>query len=253
MGTPAPGDWLMNHAEHGQSLSEFIGARPERPRAGADTIVIAPIGRLTPAQENVFASVEEYLRPFFGVPVRTRRLDDLVERAVRRSRPDLGWSQVSSRDLLETLAGYRTAGDFAVLGLTAEDLYPDSSWNFVFGQSSPAHRVGVWSIFRFGRADDPRAAEQLLLLRTMKTAAHELGHVLGLPHCITYECVMNGSNSLPELDRRPLELCPSCLAKIAWSTGVDPDRRAQALGDFVAARGLEAMSPVKSWAAARRP
>lgn len=36
---------------------------------------------------------------------------------------------------------------------------------------------------------------------------------------------MNGSNSLPESDSKPLHLCPVCLRKLCWNLRVDPVRR----------------------------
>jgi archaemetzincin len=50
---------------------------------------------------------------------------------------------------------------------------------------------------------------------------HETGHMVGLAHCIYFNCLMNGSNHLAESDRRPLHLCPVCLRKLQWSIGFD--------------------------------
>ncbi len=51
--------------------------------------------------------------------------------------------------------------------------------------------------------------------------AHEVGHILGMEHCVYYECAMNGANSLDEDDKAPLHLCPVCMAKVKWNTGCD--------------------------------
>lgn len=50
--------------------------------------------------------------------------------------------------------------------------------------------------------------------RSMKTACHELCHVLGMTHCPYYECLMNGSNLVNEADKKPFLLCPICLRKL---------------------------------------
>jgi len=99
------------------------------------------------------------------------------------------------------------------------DLYPEPSWNFVFGQASLRERVGVYSFARYdsafyGEARD-RDYETLLLRRSCKVLAHETGHMFGLAHCIYFNCLMNGSNHLAESDRRPLHLCPVCPAQTA--------------------------------------
>jgi archaemetzincin len=60
------------------------------------------------------------------------------------------------------------------------------------------------------------------LKRTLGTASHETGHILSLPHCIDFECSMNGSNGLAEGDRKPLHVCPPCLRKLCWNLQLKP-------------------------------
>ena len=66
----------------------------------------------------------------------------------------------------------------------------------------------------------------------MKVLTHETGHIFGLPHCIYFACVMNGSNHLQESDRRPLHLCPVCLRKLQLSVGFDVVKRYRELASF---------------------
>ena len=51
---------------------------------------------------------------------------------------------------------------------------------------------------------------------------------------------MNGSNSLPEADARPLELCPVCMAKLCRGLSIRPDERAARLADAFDGMGLPA-------------
>jgi archaemetzincin len=123
------------------------------------------------------------------------------------------------------------------------DLYPDSNWNFVFGQASPHDRVGVYSFARY----DPRfygqeaAADsrKLVLRRSCKVLAHETGHMFGIDHCVWYRCLMNGSNHLEESDARPLHLCPVDLRKLQWSIGFNAVERYRRLRDFHRQAGFE--------------
>jgi hypothetical protein len=91
------------------------------------------------------------------------------------------------------------------------------TWNYVFGQASLEKRVGVWSLWRLGRDNGKPASADLLLARTLKIAMHETGHMFSMRHCIKYECLMSGTNHLDETDRRPLDACPECAAKISWA------------------------------------
>ena len=41
-----------------------------------------------------------------------------------------------------------------------------------------------------------------------------MGHIFGLSHCNFYECAMNSSSFVSEVDEQPLFLCPICLRKL---------------------------------------
>jgi archaemetzincin len=121
--------------------------------------------------------------------------------------------------LHEVLEPDRPADALAYLALAAQDLWPGRSWNFVFGEANLRRRIGVWSVYRNG---DPGEDFALCLRRTMATASHETGHVLGMRHCTAFGCLMNGSNHQEERDRRLLHLCPICLCKLLWNLRAEP-------------------------------
>jgi archaemetzincin len=72
----------------------------------------------------------------------------------------------------------------------------------------------------------------LWLSRICRTASHELGHCLGIGHCVFYACNMQGSASIKEDARQPPYLCPVDLAKMLRATGADERERYQALLGF---------------------
>ncbi|MEE8553110.1 MAG: archaemetzincin, partial [Desulfobacterales bacterium] len=151
--------------------------------------------------------------------------------------------QILTHDVLILLKKRQPFDAFCVLVITMEDLYPDPSWNFVFGQASPQDGVGVFSFARY----DPvfygekrrKKFKGILLRRSCKVLAHETGHMFSLAHCIYFQCQMNGSNHLQESDARPFSLCPVCLRKLQFGIGFDVVDRYQKLLDFYKRAGFE--------------
>ena len=135
---------------------------------------------------------------------------------------------------------------FCVLGITMQDLYTikdGEAWNFVFGQASLMDGVGMFSFARYDpsgqfntdsagafKADSTLPAlspqeQQTVLRRCCRVLTHEGTHVIGLRHCIHFQCLMNGSNHLEESDAAPLHLCPLCLRKLQNGAGFDVHAR----------------------------
>jgi len=145
------------------------------------------------------------------------------ERLVSRTNRMTKRRQILTGDILSLFKTRLPSDAFCLLSITMEDLYPEPSWNFVFGEAAPRERVGVYSFARYDPAffRQPRDANYraLLLRRSAKVLAHETAHMFGLRHCIYFHCVMNGSNHLEESDARPMHLCPVCLRKLQFSIG----------------------------------
>jgi archaemetzincin len=227
-----PGDWLLDHKETGQTYAQFRAATPKRAVDSYDTLRIVPIGPLTTGQRTVLVTVQDFLAPFFGLKISLDPMVPLTDipAAAQREFMSLGPTQLLTPFLCnEILMKRRQPHDAAVLGLTALDLWPGEGWNFVFGEASLRDRVGVWSMARNGDADGRPAIQKACAIRTVMTATHETGHMFGIPHCIAYECGMNGSNNGTERDRQPLEFCPECQPKLWWTLRLDPQSRSRTL------------------------
>ncbi|KAJ6585132.1 hypothetical protein B0H19DRAFT_1108417 [Mycena capillaripes] len=78
----------------------------------------------------------------------------------------------------------------------------------------------------------PAALSALWLGRACRTASHELGHCLGIDHCVYYACSMQGTASLAEDARQPPFLCPVDLTKMLHASGADREGRYRAILDF---------------------
>jgi len=242
LGKPRPGEWLYHHPEPGQTFDQYVRSSPVVPRADRRTIYVQPLGEFTPGRRRIVTLTAEFIGVFFSVPVKVS--SDLplsvVPESARRTHPTWGDKQILTTYVLDKVLKPRLPKDaFACIAFTSWDLWPGEGWNFVFGQASLRERVGVWSIYRFGDPDKDEQSFRLALLRAMRTGTHELGHMLTILHCTAYECGMCGSNSLPESDRRPLALCPECMAKVCWATHADPVERCRKLAQFCEKHGLK--------------
>ncbi len=237
MGKPRPGDWLAHHKESGQTFEEYLASEPTGPTKERRTIYVQPLGDFTKPQRRIITLTADFMGRYFALPVKVQGdlpLSLIPDRA-RRVHPSWGVKQILTSYVRDDVLKPRLPKDaVAYIAFTASDLWPGEGWNFVFGEASLSERVGVWSIFRNG---DPEKEADLCLLRTIKTATHETGHMFGMYHCTAYECNMCGSNSRPESDRRPLACCPECVAKLWWITGAEPVPRYRTLAEFCKEHG----------------
>ena len=164
----------------------------------------------------------------------------IIPDSAQRTHPTWGVHQLLTSHILdEVLAPELPADAFATIAFTKSDLWPGEGWNFVFGYAALRERVGVWSLARFGDPEESDEAYKKCLLRTIKVATHETGHMFSIQHCIKYRCNMQGSNSLEESDTQPLFLCPECHAKILFASGCQPTERYKQLIEFCKQHELE--------------
>ncbi|MEO8647799.1 MAG: archaemetzincin [Acidobacteriota bacterium] len=239
MGDPKPGDWLAAYRESGQTFDEYRAGSPTPPTADRRTIYVQPFGHFTRSQNVVIKAATDYLAAFYGLPVKSlpgKRLPGSIGSHDLRMIDYPKHRQIRTGFILETLLKPALPADAAALiAFTDEDLYPDSSMYYVFGQASFDDRVGVWSLFRL----EGKTGYDTFLRRTLKIAAHETGHMFSMRHCTKYECVMSGTNHLQETDSRPIDACPECMAKICWLMKIEPADRYLKLIEFCRKYGLK--------------
>ncbi|MDC3962451.1 archaemetzincin [Polyangium jinanense] len=244
MPQPAEGDWLACHPERGQKYAEFVAEKPLVPDETRRTLALLPLG--VPARPGIPRPglLRDALEAFYALPARLLPRVPLAEVGMRtRINPHTGKVQLYTPHILAFLKQRLPPDVFALAAITGEDLYPDESWNFVFGIATPRHRVGVFSFARYDPAFDDEpfhpGDEKLVLRRMIKVLVHEVGHMFGLRHCIYFSCLMNGSNHIEEADARPQHVCPVCLRKLQHAIGFDVIRRYEALERFYEGAGLD--------------
>lgn len=236
---PQEGDWLHTYREAGQPFQEYVASDPVRRCDELQTIYLCLVGKFSSAQERILEITQEYLSLYFNSQVRihNRVSLDSVPASAQRRHPAGGQLQFLTQYFLdESMKSDCPADALAYVAFSSVDLWTKDvdgrDWNYVFGQASLRNRLGVWSLARFGNPEDSLQAYAECLKLTMGTASHEIGHILGMRHCVYYECNMNGSNHLNEARRAPLPLCPICLRKICWNMKVEPRSYLQKLLEF---------------------
>lgn len=236
MGKPGNSDWLASHNEPGQTFEEYLDAEPTKPTKERQKIYVLPLGTFNVKQQKIIEVTATYLEVFYDLPV-----EQMPSRTLTATWPNFRQNKLTKtrqvktefilKDILTPMLPMDAA---ALIAFTVDDLYPDEAMNYVFGQASLENRVGVWSLARL----DDNTDERGFLLRTLKIAAHETGHMFSMRHCTKYECLMSGTNHLKETDSRPIDACPECTAKICWLTDIDQKERYTKLAAFCRKNGL---------------
>jgi archaemetzincin len=242
---PQKGDWLAAHPERAQSFADFLKDGFNRPEKDRTVVALLPIGKFPEEVSPSLDLLKEYAGLMFGLPVKLLPPLDLAGGAVTsRINPYTGKRQLLAPDILDLLKEKLPPDAYCLQAITMEDLYPEPSWNFVFGEASLRERVGVFSFARYDPAffGEERGGgfKDLLLRRSLDVLVHEAGHMFGLGHCLYFRCVMNGSNHMQEADSRPMHLCPVCLRKLQHAVGFDVAGHYRGLKAFYQKIGFKA-------------
>jgi len=220
LAAPKQGEWLWTYPEKGQTFKEYKAADPVRETGGRSRIYLQPFLTRPLRDPRLLDRLRSVLTAYFGREVVTLERRPLPNGAYVAKR-----RQVSAFGLAPYLVRTLPKDALFVLAITDRDLFV-GKLSRAFGWGSFTLRVGVMSTSRLGKGD---AAPELRLRRAVTLATHEAGHMLSLPHCTFFGCVMNGARTLEEADRRPALLCPVCRSKLCWNLDLAPQERYSAL------------------------
>jgi predicted Zn-dependent protease len=150
---------------------------------------IIPLGAVDP---DVLTALSEGLPGY--LPVRP----ELVPRG-----PDLPDEPQYSGDVVDRLLEDQHESDWR-LGVTERLLLADDG-SIVFGEATVAGPAAVISLAPLREGPLWRLRE-----RTLVSALHELGHLLGLEHCESRRCVMYPSREVGDTDAKGPMPCAAC-------------------------------------------
>ncbi len=126
-------------------------------------------------------------------------------------------NQYYTPDILQHLVEMHDGDHTFRMAILNVDIF-NPVFKYVYGEAQLRGRISVVSLFRLheelytGEADP-----NLLFSRSMKEIYHELGHNLGLVHCLDWDCVMHTSTSVEEIDIKGGFYCQTCFKKLNFS------------------------------------
>lgn len=161
------------------------------------SVKLIAVGRVS---KDVIVSVARELRSTYNLAVKILPPKNIPEDAFNPSR-----QQYLATNILNFLANFGKN----VLGIFEKDLYAEGL-NFVFGQAQVGGNAVVSIARLLPSFYHEKADKEKLISRVVKEAIHEVGHVLGITHCLDPSCVMCFSNSILDVDKKSKNLCPRC-------------------------------------------
>jgi archaemetzincin len=168
----------------------------KRQSSPADShIDLIPMGSIDTTAVSVIAA---NLQTILGLNTRVLAVQPEPEHAflARRGQYDAG-------KILKALTTVSDGSRFR-LAVVAVDIFTPIL-TFVFGESQLGGIAAVISLFRTRSKNRNTSYD-----RAAKIAIHEVGHLLGIVHCQTPDCLMGFSNNLDKLDALPLRFCDAC-------------------------------------------
>jgi archaemetzincin len=242
MSEPQPNDWLAQHPEKAQSYNNWLDQDTHVIADPRRVLYVLPIGDF-PKAAPPLETLRTIVHAFFTIEVRMLPAVKVADVGAKtRTNSGTHKQQLLAPDVLTWLTKRVPDDAFGVVAITMVDLYPQESWNFVFGMASLSERVGVQSFARQDPAffGEPRETgwQQLALRRATWTMVHETCHMFGLTHCVYWKCIVAGSNHQAEADSRPLHACPVCLRKLHTAIKFDPAARETELAKVYRAVGF---------------
>jgi archaemetzincin len=122
--------------------------------------------------------------------------------------------QFYSTEILARMQPMRQPSDWRFVGVASVDLFIPIL-TFVFGEAQLNNPCALVSTHRLHQEFYGLPADEALLTeRLIKEGVHEVGHTLGLVHCIDYSCAMASSHGVEWIDLKGASLCRNCRSRV---------------------------------------
>ncbi len=189
---------------------------PSPPVTDQWTVAIQPLGKSLPA--DTVELVRRALVTFYGVKIIMLPNIPLPKALYFKPR-----NRYSASGILELLAQKKPTQAEKILGLTAVDIYHANERSPHWGVLGLGSMDGSSCVISIRRARIQNKITAKAKQRFAKTAVHEIGHTLNLPHCETKGCLMEDAQGRVSTTDGEYVLCPRCRQKLRASGRVIPD------------------------------
>jgi predicted Zn-dependent protease len=256
-------DWLVQYHEIGQSCMNFFKEAPID-ESKEKFIYYIQMGDFNNTNLK-FSDLVNYGQVFFGnnsiklMPKKivinidnrknsiTAQYENVTKKLISRFKNNK--YQIQAQSLFSLLKRIKPMDSNCLIAFTDIDLYSEESDLFVAGLCDGQMRVGTFSCYRYNpclkyseekwyeskignNKLKSKKLSNLLLLRSSKLLVHETCHLLGIDHCVFFDCCMNGSGHLDEDFRQSMFLCPIDLKKLWMIFEFDIKQRYLDMLDF---------------------
>lgn len=149
-------DWLACENENGQPFHTFVKSK-DRNEVTEDRKIIYMLIADDKIDDEFQGKLVKYCRAFYtGIEVRLIQNDgeEFMKKYKIQSRKnrDTKEIQYNAEQILEKSIPLVPKDAYCMLTVTMHDIYPEQSWNYVFGLAELTERTGVFSFKRYDPA-----------------------------------------------------------------------------------------------------
>ena len=145
---PEKDDWLSDYKELGQTYSEFISSKMNKPSQTRNKIYINPLQSISDTfVNNCILYCQNF---YYPLEIKLMKICDIEKLNIEsRINEDTDKIQYNAKDINGKMAEYVPEDAHCLVNILMDDLYPKPEWNYVFGLASYTKRVCVFSFARF--------------------------------------------------------------------------------------------------------